>query len=56
MSVGARWDVVRNVDIKLQFDHTSLGADSRGWLTNLQPGFPVGTSVDLTTATIDFVF
>jgi hypothetical protein len=56
MSVGARWDVVRSVDIKLQFDHTNLGANSRGWLTNLQPGFPLGSSLNLIAATIDFVF
>jgi hypothetical protein len=55
-SVGARWDVMRSVDLKLQYDHTKLGADSRGWLTNLQPGFALGSSVDLISATIDFVF
>jgi hypothetical protein len=56
VSVGMRWDFVRSVDFKLQYDRTNLGADSRGWLTNLQPGFPLGSSVDLISATIDFVF
>jgi hypothetical protein len=56
MSVGVRWDLVRSVDLKLQIDRTNLGADSRGWLTNLQPGFRLGSSVDLISAVIDFVF
>jgi hypothetical protein len=56
MSAGVRWDLVRSVDLKLQYDRTNLGAGSRGWLANLQPGFPLGSSVDLVSATIDFVF
>jgi len=56
LSAGMRWDLVRSVDLKLQIDRTNLGADSRGWLTNLQPGFRLGSSVDLISATIDFVF
>jgi porin-like protein len=56
VSLGARWDIKRTVDLKLQFDHTQLGRNSQGWLTNLQPGFQLGSSVDIISATIDFVF
>jgi hypothetical protein len=55
ISVGARWDFMKNVDFKLQYDHMRLGAGSPGTLTNLQPDFRPGGSVNLFSATIDFV-
>jgi hypothetical protein len=55
-SLGARLDVTSSIDLKLQCDHTKLGADSQGWLTNLQPGFLPGSSLTLISATLDFVF
>lgn len=56
ISLGARWDVKRSVDLKLQFDRTNLGRNSQGWLTNLQPGFQRGGHLDIISASIDFVF
>lgn len=56
VSAGARWDFVKNFDLKLQFDHTRIGAGSSGELTNLQPAFQLGSKVDLITVTVDFVF
>jgi predicted porin len=56
VSAGARWDVIKNVDLKLQLDHTNLGANSQGFLTNTQPGFRRGTGFDLINLTVDFVF
>jgi hypothetical protein len=56
VSLGARWDFARNLDLKLQFDHTRIGADSDGTLINIQPGFQPGGTVNLFTATVDFVF
>jgi hypothetical protein len=56
VSLGARWDIRRNIDLKLQFDQTKLGRESQGWLTNLQPGFQLGSRVDIISASIDFVF
>jgi hypothetical protein len=50
-----RWDFMQSVDLKLQFDHTRLGAGSAGALTNLQPDFVRGGTVNLFTATLDFV-
>jgi hypothetical protein len=56
LSLGARLDVTSSIDLKLQWDRTNLGADSQGWLTNLQPGFQPGSSYTLVSATLDFVF
>ena len=54
-AVGARWDLLKNVDFKLQYDYIQLGAGSAGTLTRLQPAFRPGGSVNLFSATIDFV-
>ena len=56
LSIGARWEVMRNAAVKLQYDHTDIGAGSRGVLTNLQPGFQTGGKINVVSATIDFVF
>jgi hypothetical protein len=56
VSVGSRWDFMRNLDLKLQIDHSRHGPGSSGELSNLQPGFRPGGVVNLFTATIDFVF
>jgi predicted porin len=56
VSVGSRWDFMKNLDLKLQYDHSRHGARSAGNLTNLQPGFQPGGTVNLFSATVDFVF
>ena len=56
LSLGARVDVTSSIDLKLQWDRTNLGANSQGWLTNLQPGFQLGSSFTLVSATLNFVF
>ena len=56
VSIGTRWDVIRNVDLKVQYDHTRLGAGSPGTLINLQPGFQTGGTVNLFSVAIDFVW
>jgi hypothetical protein len=56
ISAGARWDFYRNVDLKVQYDRTRLAAGSQGTLTNLQPGFQPGSSLNPISITIDFVF
>ena len=55
-SAGVRWDFIKNVDLKLQYDHTRLGEGSPGLLINLQPGFRPGGTVDLFSAAIDFIW
>jgi hypothetical protein len=56
VSLGTRWDFAKNLDLKVQFDHTRIGADSDGSLINIQPGFRPGGTVNLFSATVDFVF
>lgn len=56
VSVGLRWDFLKNLDLKLQFDHMSNGANSAGKLSDLQPGFRPGGKVNLSTIVVDFVF
>jgi hypothetical protein len=56
VAAGTRWDFAKNFDLKLQVDHTRLGAGSSGTLINIQPGFVPGGTVNLFSATIDFVF
>ena len=55
-SIGVRWDFMKNLDLKLQVDHTRLGADSSGTLINLQPGFRLGGAINLFSAAVNFVF
>jgi hypothetical protein len=55
ISVGARWDFIKNVSLKLQYDHTRNGAGSHGTLINIQPGFVPGGNLDLFSVAIDFV-
>ena len=54
--MGLRWDFLRNLDLKVQADHTRLGADSFGTLINVQPGLRPGGTVNLFSAVVDFVF
>jgi hypothetical protein len=56
LTVGGRWDFIKNTALKLQFDHTRIGAGSAGALVNLQPGFQLGGKVNVFSATLDFVF
>jgi len=56
VSAGARWDFAKNVDLKLQVDHTRLGVGSSGTSINVQPGFIPGGTVNLFSAAIDFVW
>ena len=56
ISVGGRWDFAKNAALKLQYDHTRIGAGSNGALRNPQPGFVPGGKYDLFSATFDFVF
>lgn len=55
-SIGARWDFAKSAALKLQFDHTRLGAGSSGVLNNMQPGFQPGGKVNVFSASVDFVF
>jgi predicted porin len=56
ISVGVRWDFIRNAALKAQYQYLDLDNGSPGVLTNTQPGFEPGGSVNLFSAAIDFVF
>jgi hypothetical protein len=56
ISAGVRWDFMKDLDFKLQFDHTRNGAGSPGILQDLQPGFKSGGTVNLISASLDCVF
>lgn len=56
VSAGIRWDFRRNAALKLQYDRLSLGADSTGWLSNIQPGFQPGGKSNVFSTAVDFVF
>lgn len=55
-SMGVRWDFAKNMDAKLQYDHTRLGNASNGQLTNLQPDYERGGTYHLLSLSVDFVF
>ena len=56
ISVGARWDFLRNAALKVQYDHVRLDEQSRGTFGNIQPGFRSGSTVRLLSIAVDFVF
>ncbi len=56
ISAGARWHFMKNTDLKLQFDRIRLRAGSAGVLINVQPNFQPGSTVNVFSATVDFVF
>jgi hypothetical protein len=56
ISLGTRWDVMKNIDLKLQYDHIDLGKGSAGSLINVQPDFQRGGAVNLFSISIDFVW
>lgn len=55
-ATGVRWDFMRNVDLKLQYDHINLGEGSYGTLQNVLPGTPTGGKVNIVSVFVDFVF
>jgi predicted porin len=56
VAVGVRWDFMKDVDLKLQFNRTQVGEGSNGVFSNIQPGFRTGARVNVFSAAVDFVF
>jgi hypothetical protein len=54
-SIGARWDVKSNIDIKAQFDRISVPSGSAGLFSAVSPGFG-GNDVNVYSLAVDFVF
>jgi hypothetical protein len=55
-TAGVRWDAMKDVDFKLQYDRVRLDRNSSGRLENLQPGFRSGPDVNAIGVAMDFVF
>ena len=57
VSFGTRWDFMRNVDLKLQFDLIKLSADSNGNLVNVPATTTLyGDKFHVVSVVADFVF
>jgi hypothetical protein len=56
ISFGLRWDVVKNVDLAVQYDHVWLPANSTGSFINFQPNYQLGSGTNVISAALDFVF
>jgi len=55
-SVGVRWDLYKNMDLKVQYDRVTTPANSAGSFSNLQTGYVFGSSANVISAVLDFVF
>ena len=57
ISLGVRWDFMKNADAKLQFDQIHLSDDSNGYLANVPAGVTLyGTKFHVISAVLDFLF
>jgi hypothetical protein len=56
MTLGLRWDFMKNAAAKLQFDHIDLGANSYGQLVQRSTSYQPGGKLNLVSAAVDFVF
>ena len=57
VSMGVRWDFMKNTDVKLQYDLVKLGDNSNGYLANVPANVILyGTSFHVVSAVLDFVF
>lgn len=54
-AVGLRYDVMKNVALKAQYDRLKTGDKSNGRL-KAYPGYVPGSSQDIVTVAVDFVF
>lgn len=53
-AMGVRWDAMRNVAVKAQFDRVK--PTGPGFFINVQPGFGSGSSVNVYSVAVDTVF
>ena len=55
-SLGMRWDFAKNIDLKLQLDHTKLNGGLNTYFVNQQPNFDATGTLNILSLTVDFVF
>jgi predicted porin len=57
VSLGVRWDFMRDTDFKFQYDQVKLSDNSNGFLANVPPNVNLyGEQFHVISAVIDFVF
>jgi hypothetical protein len=56
LTAGLRWDFMKNLDLKVQYDNVRLDAGSTGLFVNEQPGFRLGSTASVFSLAVDFVF
>jgi hypothetical protein len=55
-SAGVRWDFMKNLDLKVQYDRVGVFHGSNGEFTNVQSGFQSGSNANVINVVVDFVF
>ena len=57
VSMGVRWDFMKNTDFKLQYDQVKLSDNSNGFLANVPANVSLyGAKFHVISAVVDFVF
>jgi hypothetical protein len=57
ISLGMRWDFMKNTDFKFQYDRVKLSDNSNGFLANVPAGVDLsGQTFHVISAVVDFVF
>jgi hypothetical protein len=56
LSGGVRWDFHRSFALKAQYDHVMLDDGSLGWLVNQQADFERGSSVNVFSVALEYLF
>lgn len=57
VSLGVRWDFMKNTDFKFQYDQVQLSDSSNGFLANVPSGVSLhGSKFHVISAVVDFVF
>ena len=56
IGVGLRWDAMKNLDFKGQFDHARPDAGASGFLVNTQENYRPGMAYNVVSVSSDFVF
>ena len=57
ISLGVRWDFMKNTDLKFQYDQVKLSDNSNGFLANVPAGVTLyGAKFHVISAVVDFIF
>jgi hypothetical protein len=57
ISLGVRWDFMKNTDFKFQYDQIKLSDTSNGFLANVPPNVSLyGAKFHVVSAVVDFIF